>query len=109
MTAAASPAMEPIRSGEAAVSTLSLSAAELSDTLDATGICIWSLDLATTQVACSAACDCLFGLPREQLTNFAAFQALLHPDDRQPRADAIEEVRRHGGAYEVDYRIIRPD
>lgn len=109
MTAAASLAMEPIRSGEAAVSTLSLSAAELSDTLDATGICIWSLDLATTQVACSAACDSLFGLPREQLTDLAAFQALLHPDDRQPRADAIEEVRRHGGAYEVDYRIIRPD
>jgi two-component system, LuxR family, sensor kinase FixL len=83
--------------------------AELSGTLTDAAICVWSLDLATERVICTETCAQLFGLPREHLNTLASFQALLHPDDRQARADAIEHVRHHGGPYEVDYRIVRPN
>ena len=82
---------------------------ELRQTLDEVGVCIWSLDLSTGRVTVSPTCARLFGVPPERLTTFAATQALVHPDDRPSRADAIQRVLRGGGSYEVDYRVLRPD
>jgi two-component system sensor kinase FixL len=82
---------------------------ELRQTLDDVGICIWSLDIPRGRVSVSPTCARLFGVPPERLTTFAASQALVHPDDRQARADAIQRVLREGGSYEVDYRVLRPD
>ena len=82
---------------------------ELRETLDEVGICIWSLDIPTGRATVSPTCARLFGVPPDQLTTFAASQALVHPDDRQARADAIERALRQGGSYEVDYRVARPD
>jgi two-component system sensor kinase FixL len=82
---------------------------ELRQTLDDVGICIWSLDIPTGRVTVTPTCARLFGVPPERLTTFAASQALVHPDDRQARADAIQGALREGGSYEVDYRIMRPD
>ncbi len=82
---------------------------ELRQTLDEVGICVWSLDIPTGRAAVSPTCARLFGVPSERLTTFAASQALVHPDDRQARADAIQRALREGGSYEVDYRVVRPD
>ena len=82
---------------------------ELRQTLDDVGVCIWSLDIPTGRVTVSPTCARLFGVPPEQLTTFAASQALVHPDDRQARAEAIQRTLREGGGYEVDYRVMRPD
>ena len=82
---------------------------ELLHTLDEVGICIWSLDISTGHATVSPTCARLFGVPPERLTTFAASQALVHPDDRKTRADAIERALRQGGSYEVDYRVVRPD
>ncbi|WP_457107409.1 PAS domain S-box protein [Methylobacterium sp. P5_C11] len=82
---------------------------ELRQTLDEVGICIWSLDIPTGRATVSPTCGRLFGVPSEQLTTFAASQALVHPDDRQSRADALQRALRDGGSYEVDYRVARPD
>ncbi|KQP67967.1 PAS domain-containing sensor histidine kinase [Methylobacterium sp. Leaf111] len=82
---------------------------ELRQTLDDVGVCIWSLDIPTGRVTVSPTCARLFGVPPERLTTFTASQALVHPDDRQARADAIQGALRDGGSYEVDYRVVRPD
>ncbi|AWB23074.1 PAS domain S-box protein [Methylobacterium currus] len=86
-----------------------LSTDELRHTLDEVGVCIWSLDLPTNRITVSSACARLFGVPSERLTSFAATQSLVHPDDRRARAEAIERTLREGGAYEIDYRVVRPD
>lgn len=57
----------------------------------------------------SATCSRLFGAPAERLTTFAACQALVHPEDRQARSDAIRRALAEGGGYEVDFRVVRPD
>src|SRR4051812_4740026 len=82
---------------------------ELRQTLDEVGVCIWSLDLPTGQASVSPTCARLFGVAPEQLTTFAASQALVHPDDRPRRAEAIQRAMREGGSYEVDYRVMRPN
>ncbi|MGV7032694.1 PAS domain S-box protein [Methylobacterium symbioticum] len=82
---------------------------ELRQTLDEVGVCIWSLDIPSGRVAVSPTCARLFGVPPERLTTFAATQALVHPDDRPARADAIQRALREGGSYEVDFRVARPD
>ncbi|MGW5837910.1 PAS domain S-box protein [Methylorubrum extorquens] len=82
---------------------------ELRQALDEVGICIWSLDIPTSRATVSPTCARLFGVPAEQLTTFAASQAMVHPEDRQARADAIQKALRYGGSYEVDYRVQRPD
>ncbi|MCB4800832.1 two-component system sensor kinase FixL [Methylobacterium brachiatum] len=86
-----------------------LAADELRKLLDEVGICIWSLDIPTGRATISPTCAKLFGVRPEQLDTFAATQALVHPDDRQARADAIHTALREGGRYEVDYRVLRPD
>ena len=82
---------------------------ELRQILDDVGIGIWSLDIPTGLAAVSPTCARLFGVLLEQLTTFAASQALLHPDDRSARAEAIHRALREGGRYEVDYRVVQPD
>ena len=87
----------------------SLDAEGLRLTLDEAGICSWALDIPTGRVTVSPTCIRLFGLPPECLTTFEAFQALVHPDDREARADAIRRALERGGSYEVDYRTVHPD
>lgn len=82
---------------------------ELRQTLDEMGVCVWSLDIPTGRATVSPTCARLFGVSPRKLTTFAASQALVHPDDRQARADAIDRALREGGSYEVDYRVVRPD
>lgn len=82
---------------------------ELRQTLDEVGICVWSLDIPTGRATVSPICARLFGVPPAGLTTFAASQALVHPDDRQARADAIQKALREGGSYEVDYRVVPAD
>ncbi|KQQ21420.1 PAS domain-containing sensor histidine kinase [Methylobacterium sp. Leaf123] len=93
----------------AAVSSGTLDIEELRQTLDEVGLCIWSLDIPTGRATVSPTCSRLFGVPAEQLTTFAASQALVHREDRQARADAIQKALRDGGGYEIDYRVMRPD
>ncbi|MCF4129877.1 PAS domain S-box protein (plasmid) [Methylobacterium sp. SyP6R] len=86
-----------------------LSADELRRTLDEVGVCIWSLDVSRGPITVSPACARLFGVPSDRLTTFAATQDLVHPDDRPMRAEAIRRALAEGGAYEIVYRVVRPD
>ncbi len=82
---------------------------EFRQTLDEVGICVWSLDIATGRAKISPTCARLFDVPAERLTTFAASQAVVHPEDRALREEAIQRAIREGGRYEVDYRIVRSD
>ncbi|CAO4139066.1 PAS domain-containing sensor histidine kinase [Methylorubrum aminovorans] len=86
-----------------------LSAEDLRSILDEAGICTWVLDIPTGRVTVSPTCAALFGVPVEGLDSFAATQALVHPEDREARSVAIRHALEHGGSYEVDYRVVRPD
>ncbi len=73
------------------------------------GICVWSLDIPTGRATVSPTCSRLFGVELDRLTTFEGSQAVVHPEDRQVRADAIQRALREGGRYEVDYRVERTD
>lgn len=77
--------------------------------LDEVGICVWSLDIPTGRATVSPTCSRLFGVELDRLTTFEGSQAVVHPEDRQVRADAIQRALREGGRYEVDYRVERTD
>lgn len=49
----------------------------------------------------------IFGRP--PLTKSEEGFALAHPEDRQRHRATIEQATRQGGAYVMEYRIIRPD
>ncbi|AWB22816.1 PAS domain S-box protein [Methylobacterium currus] len=93
----------------AALRSEALHGEELRWTLEEVGICFWSLDVPTGRVTVSPSGAQLFGVSPERLTTFEASQDLVHPDDREPRARAIQRALERGGAYEVDYRVVRPD
>ncbi len=99
-----SPAVPPNDGAESAATI-----EELRQTLDEVGICIWSLDIPTGRATVSPTCARLFGVAPDRLATFAASQALVLPEDREARADAIQHALREGGSYEVDYRVVRPD
>ncbi|MGY2049400.1 PAS domain-containing sensor histidine kinase [Methylobacterium sp. JK268] len=87
----------------------SLSVEALRNALDEAGVCVWSLDIATGRVTVSPGSIRLFGVPPERLTSLAATQDLVHPEDRDARAQAIRHALETGGGYEVEYRVLRPD
>ncbi|WP_461658949.1 sensor histidine kinase [Methylorubrum aminovorans] len=98
-----------VASDTAQVSDEGLTVEDFRQTLHEVGVCLWSLDIPMGRVTASQGCACLFGIPSDQLTTFAATQDLVHPDDRRARAAAIESVLRAGGSYEVDYRVRPPN
>src|SRR5262249_41760775 len=51
----------------------------------------------------------IFGLrPQERSINFAAFRALVHPDDRQLVTEAVAALR-GDQRYDVEYRVVWPN
>ena len=71
----------------------------------------WDLNVATRQRQWSDRSKAMFGLPPEVDPSTIDFLALLHPDDRQHVAAAIEAALdpRGNGSYQVEYRRLRDD
>jgi two-component system, cell cycle sensor histidine kinase and response regulator CckA len=52
----------------------------------------------------------IFGLRRSEFPpDREAFQSRIHPEDRDRCRASIEQARLEGKAYDLDYRIVRPD
>ncbi len=81
---------------------------DLRETLDDAGIGIWSMDLATGGVTMSATCARLFGLDGITVTDFPSLQAIVHPDDRAARENAVTNALAGGGRYAIEIRIVKP-
>ena len=89
---------------------LAESEARLRLALGAGGMGIWEWSIATGVVRWDAATYRLCGPPPEGVTDHdAAFEALLHPEDRPVRAAAFRRAFDGDGEYRCEYRIRRAD
>jgi PAS domain S-box-containing protein len=73
----------------------------------------WERDFANGLVTVSPELLSIFGLgsgyPRDLAGWEALWQTLVHPDDRQRTAAALDAARRGGPRYDVEYRVLRAD
>ena len=82
---------------------------ELRRTLDDAGIGTWSWDLVAGKISLSKTCAELMGATKLDGEHPEVLQNLIHPDDREMRANAIQHAIERGDAYDIDYRVVRPD
>jgi PAS domain S-box-containing protein len=69
----------------------------------------WERDLDTDRIMWSNETYRVFGLsPQESVNNFARFQELIYPEDRQLVMQAIGEALQGGPRYDMEYRVVRP-
>jgi PAS domain S-box-containing protein len=69
----------------------------------------WEVDLATTTMICSARCKENFGRdPKNDFTYQDMFN-VIHPDDRQRVANAVQASMTDRTDFIAEYRIILPD
>jgi two-component sensor histidine kinase len=70
----------------------------------------WELDLVAGRFTTSEYCRTVFGLgPEAPFESIADLVAIVHPDDRQKRQDAVDRAIADGTEMEVEYRTLRPD
>jgi PAS domain S-box-containing protein len=68
----------------------------------------WVFDLGNDEFTWSDETYRIFGLrPQERPMNVAAFQEMIHPEDRESLLRATQEVR-GGGRPDIEFRIVRP-
>jgi PAS domain S-box-containing protein len=69
----------------------------------------WEWTIATGEVRWSPSLEAMHGLAAGTFGGtYEAFQADIHPDDRETVGAAIRASLEHGG-HRVEYRIVRPD
>ncbi|MEI7743023.1 MAG: ATP-binding protein [Chloroflexota bacterium] len=79
-------------------------------TLEATGTGTWEWDLDTGILSWSAIEYELHGVdPSGPPPDFAAWLAMLHPEDRGDVLAVIEADMQEGRRYDVEVRVVRPD
>ena len=71
----------------------------------------WSWDAASDLVTLSDRAAEIWGLPAGETIAWAEMQKLLHPDDREPTVQAVNESVRTGRRYVVEYRLahVQPE
>ena len=82
---------------------------ELRRTLDDAGIGTWSWDLVAGKISLSKTCAELMGATKLDGEHPEVLQNLIHPDDREMRANAIQHAIERGDAYDIDYSVVRTD
>jgi len=79
--------------------------------LEAAGIGVWEVDLLSRQVACSAGCKQLFGLPLTRPLELDNLRACVHPTDRDALFTRLRQaISPTGNGYvTVEHRVLLPD
>jgi len=89
---------------------LAQSQERLSLTLHASGVAVWSWDIATSTITPDENCSAVFGLPAGQFVKTGEeFAALLHPDDRQRVLKETAASIEGGADYNTDFRVVGQD
>ncbi len=74
------------------------------------GVGTWEWDLVKGEATWSPETYRMFGVcPDEFEPSYESFLAAVHPGDRERVAAALDEATASGSAYEVEYRLVRPD
>ncbi len=70
----------------------------------------WDRELDTDLLTWSDEIYRIYGLvPQERKITIAAWQELIHPEDRRSVIGALAQALRGGPPYDVMYRVVRPD
>lgn len=70
---------------------------------------LFELDAATDMVTLSEGAAVLNGLPAKTAkTSGLALSQIIHPDDREANARALDRAVRQGHGYQVEFRVILP-
>jgi PAS domain S-box-containing protein len=70
----------------------------------------WEWLIASKRVSWSPTLEAIHGLPPGSFGgSFEDFQRDIHPLDRERVLAEIEETSLHGGDYQIEYRIVKPD
>jgi PAS domain S-box-containing protein len=77
--------------------------------LAASGTGAWEWDLDSARMEWSSQLFDLHGLPVGVPPDFDTWLAMIHPGDRGRLRDTIDACLRHGGSYDAEFRIRRPD
>ncbi|EAR16669.1 PAS domain-containing protein [Robiginitalea biformata] len=71
---------------------------------------IWDFDVVGQEVAWDERMHDIFGIEAKKFESiFAAWQAALHPDDREWVRERMGRDLQSAGKFQMDYRIVRPD
>jgi diguanylate cyclase (GGDEF)-like protein/PAS domain S-box-containing protein len=99
-----------IRKLQQAREALAQSQERLSLTLHASGVAVWSWDIATSTITPDENCSAVFGLPPGQFVKTGEeFAALLHPDDRERVLKETAASIQSGADYYTDFRVVGQD
>jgi diguanylate cyclase (GGDEF)-like protein/PAS domain S-box-containing protein len=70
----------------------------------------WRLHIASRKLHCSEELLSLLGVASERRPeDLGSLRRLVHPDDRARVAAAIDATLRHGGALDIEHRVLLPD
>jgi PAS domain S-box-containing protein len=84
--------------------------ARLNEAHRVTGLGSWEWDIAKDMVTWSDELFRIFGVTREEHTpTFPRYLEMVHPEDRDRIAAAVQTAFDTGGDYAFDERIVRPD
>jgi two-component system sensor kinase FixL len=69
------------------------------------GVGTWDLDLTTRDLEWSETARMLLGIEQDRPASYELFLSRLEPGDRERVEDAIAGVAKHGGGFDVSFRI----
>ncbi|WP_328765897.1 PAS domain-containing protein [Devosia aurantiaca] len=73
--------------------------------LNAAGLGLWTMDLATNRLIVSQQCKINYGYPLEKPMNFEDVVGIMHPDDRQRFELDIAAAIESRSDFDIEYRV----
>ena len=76
--------------------------------LDASGAGVWSWDQPTGLITADEAYRRMYGFAPDETLEYATWEARVHPDDREPLKQQVEECLHAGSQWSEEFRILHP-
>jgi two-component system, LuxR family, sensor kinase FixL len=88
---------------------LEISEKRLNLAADSANLGMWEWDIARNEIWMTEKGRALLGFPPSEKLDFDRFRNLLHPEDREPVLQAVENSLRTGAEYRSEYRAVLPN